>query len=127
MDFPILLQGAMFASTRWTNFYFSNDPVGGQRTPVFLKGIEEQPLEPGKLWWRPITACQLLAEDPHRKTVYRPAATYFDRAGECAGRGRWRAVSACQRAAAMGLVSVPTSQLLAQQGRRESSGALKTI
>src|SRR5205085_10299053 len=38
VDFPILPQGAMFACTRWTNFFFLNDPVGGPLASVFLRG-----------------------------------------------------------------------------------------
>lgn len=56
VSFPILPQGAMFATTRWTNFFFENDPVGGSLAPVFLNGIEDVGLNPKEFRWRPISA-----------------------------------------------------------------------
>jgi hypothetical protein len=44
--FRILNHGAPFALTRWTNFYFPNDPIGGSLQNVLLKGIEDVPLDP---------------------------------------------------------------------------------
>ena len=46
LDFSILPQGAMFAITRWTNFFYTNDPVGGPLGHLFLRGIDDQPLKP---------------------------------------------------------------------------------
>jgi hypothetical protein len=55
-NYPILGHQAAFAITRWTNMYFSNDPIGGPLDKVFLRGIEELPLEPGTLRWRPASS-----------------------------------------------------------------------
>jgi hypothetical protein len=44
---PILQQGGYFALTRWTNFYFSADPVGGPLKTPFGDGIEDVHLENG--------------------------------------------------------------------------------
>ena len=44
-DYPILHHAACFAVTRWTNFWFHNDPVGGPLQAAFGTGIEDVPLE----------------------------------------------------------------------------------
>jgi hypothetical protein len=54
--YPILGHQAPFAITRWTNMYFRNDPIGGPLGEVFLHGIEEHDLDPGRLRWRPVSA-----------------------------------------------------------------------
>jgi len=51
--FPILGHGAPFALTRWTNFYFTNDIVGGSLGNVLLGGIEDVPLAPTGMRLRP--------------------------------------------------------------------------
>lgn len=43
-DYDILPQGAHFAVTRWTNFYFGNDWIGGPLGNVFGTGIEDHEL-----------------------------------------------------------------------------------
>ena len=43
-DFHILPQSAQFATVRWTNFYFHNDPIGGPLGAIFGKGIDDQRL-----------------------------------------------------------------------------------
>jgi len=55
-NYPILAHHAVFAITRWTNFYFRNDPVGGPLGTVFLNGIEDRVLETGSLRGRPLSA-----------------------------------------------------------------------
>ena len=47
--FRILHHGAPFAVTRWTNIYFSGDPVGGCLAELFGKGIRDVPLRNGKM------------------------------------------------------------------------------
>ena len=54
VDFDILPQSAQFATVRWTNFYFHNDPIGGPLRPVFGDGVDDQELRGPTL--RPITA-----------------------------------------------------------------------
>jgi len=46
--YRILHHGAPFAITRWTNIYFSGDPVGGQLAKLFGKGIKDVPLTCGR-------------------------------------------------------------------------------
>ena len=48
--FPILNHGAPFAVTRWTNFYYTNDLVGGPLQNVLQNGIQDVPLEPVHIW-----------------------------------------------------------------------------
>ena len=50
-NYPIIGHQAPFAITRWTNLFFSNDPIGGPLRPAFLDGIEEHPLKPGWRHW----------------------------------------------------------------------------
>lgn len=45
-SFPILNHGAPFAITRWTNFYYTNDLIGGPLHNVLQNGIQDVPLEP---------------------------------------------------------------------------------
>ena len=40
-DYWILHHGALFALTRWTNFWYPNDPVGGPLRPAFGSGIDD--------------------------------------------------------------------------------------
>jgi len=52
IDYPIIGHQAPFAITRWTNLYFSNDPIGGKLGPAFLNGIEDHELDPKSCrWW----------------------------------------------------------------------------
>jgi len=53
-DYEILPQGAHFAVTRWTNFYYDNDWIGGPLAKVFGTGIEDFQLAGPPL--RPVTA-----------------------------------------------------------------------
>ncbi|MGH8595360.1 MAG: hypothetical protein ACREXT_01730, partial [Gammaproteobacteria bacterium] len=41
VDYSILQHHAYFALTRWTNFYFHNDPVGGPLSAIFGNGIKD--------------------------------------------------------------------------------------
>jgi hypothetical protein len=43
-DYPILHHAACFAVTRWTNFWFPIDPIGGPLPAAFGTGIEDVPL-----------------------------------------------------------------------------------
>jgi len=52
--YDILPQGAHFAVTRWTNFYYDNDWIGGPLAKVFGTGIEDVQLAGPPL--RPVTA-----------------------------------------------------------------------
>jgi hypothetical protein len=54
-SFSILNHGAPFAVTRWTNFYYTNDVIGGPLRPVLQNGIEDIPLEPIRMR-NPMTA-----------------------------------------------------------------------
>jgi hypothetical protein len=51
-----LHHAALFACTRWTNFYFPTlagffgDPVGGPMSPWFGRGVRDIPLRSGNLW-----------------------------------------------------------------------------
>ena len=54
--YPILGHQAMFAVTRWTNFYFTNDPIGGRLDKAFLRGIEEHDLGSAGVQWTPLHA-----------------------------------------------------------------------
>ena len=54
VDFDVLPQSAQFATVRWTNFYFHNDPIGGPLGSIFGKGVDDQELHGPTL--RPITA-----------------------------------------------------------------------
>lgn len=40
----VLQHHAFFAVTRWTNFYFKRDPVGGALLPIFGSGIDDRRL-----------------------------------------------------------------------------------
>ena len=53
-DFDVLPQSAQFATVRWTNFYFDNDPIGGPLAEIFGKGVDDHALKGPAL--RPITA-----------------------------------------------------------------------
>lgn len=53
-DYDILPQSAQFATVRWTNFFFKNDPIGGPLGSIFGPGIDDRPLDGPPL--RPITA-----------------------------------------------------------------------
>jgi hypothetical protein len=55
-SFPILNHGAPFALTRWTNFYYTNDLIGGPLQNVLLNGIEDVPLEPIRMRMNPMKA-----------------------------------------------------------------------
>ena len=46
----------MFAVTRWTNFFFSNDPIGGRLDKLFLTGIEDNDLGSAGTQWTPLHA-----------------------------------------------------------------------
>jgi pimeloyl-ACP methyl ester carboxylesterase len=60
-DYCILHHGAPFALTRWTNFWYPNDPVGGPLRPAFGSGIDDVCLPNASKWpvvshilyWRP--------------------------------------------------------------------------
>ena len=54
INYSILGHQAPFAITRWTNMFFSNDPIGGSLKGVFLRGIKERELTPVR--WRPMAA-----------------------------------------------------------------------
>ena len=54
INYPILGHQAPFAITRWTNMFFSNDPIGGSLRGVFLRGIKEHELKPVR--WPPMSA-----------------------------------------------------------------------
>ena len=54
-SFPILNHGAPFAITRWTNFYYTNDLIGGPLHNVLQNGIQDVPLEPIRMR-NPMTA-----------------------------------------------------------------------
>jgi hypothetical protein len=54
VDFDILPQSAQFATVRWTNFFFHNDPIGGPLASIFGKGVDDHELHGPTL--RPITA-----------------------------------------------------------------------
>ena len=41
----VLQHHAFFAVTRWTNFYFERDPVGGALSPIFGSGIDDRCLD----------------------------------------------------------------------------------
>ena len=49
-DYPILHHGAHFAMTRWTNFWFPGDPVGGPLRRPFGYGIHDERLPDGGRW-----------------------------------------------------------------------------
>ena len=53
-NMDILPQSAQFATVRWTNFYFHNDPIGGPLANNFGNGVHDFPLDGPAL--RPITA-----------------------------------------------------------------------
>jgi hypothetical protein len=53
-DYDILPQTAQFAVTRWTNFFFDNDPIGGRLGRIFGPGVEDHELKGPPL--RPLTA-----------------------------------------------------------------------
>lgn len=44
-DYDILHHGAYLAMTRWTNFYFHDDPIAGELSAQFGKGIQDVPLQ----------------------------------------------------------------------------------
>lgn len=44
-DYDILHHGAHLAMTRWTNFYFHNDPIAGELSATFGQGIEDVALQ----------------------------------------------------------------------------------
>jgi hypothetical protein len=54
VDFDVLPQSAQFATVRWTNFFFHNDPIGGPLACIFGKGVDDHELRGPTL--RPITA-----------------------------------------------------------------------
>ena len=53
-DYDILPQSAQFATIRWTNFFFTNDPIGGPLGKVFGLGVDDRPLDGPSLL--PVTA-----------------------------------------------------------------------
>ena len=54
VNFNILPQSAQFATTRWTNFFFDNDPIGGALGQIFGDGVDDQKLAGPPM--RPLTA-----------------------------------------------------------------------
>jgi pimeloyl-ACP methyl ester carboxylesterase len=53
----ILHHAAPFAATRWTNFFFRDDPIGGPLANVFGYGVKDIPVDPASLhlatpWYR---------------------------------------------------------------------------
>jgi hypothetical protein len=50
-SFDILHHGALFAVTRWTNFYFQKDLIAGAVKNVFGEGIDDIPLSEGPNSW----------------------------------------------------------------------------
>jgi pimeloyl-ACP methyl ester carboxylesterase len=61
----ILHHAAPFAATRWTNFYFRDDPIGGPLANVFGDGVKDIKLRPEDLglgasrWYRPFSGFKL--------------------------------------------------------------------
>lgn len=61
----ILHHAAPFALTRWTNFFFRDDPIGGPLANVFGYGVEDVPVDPSSLhlaparWYRPFSGFHL--------------------------------------------------------------------
>jgi hypothetical protein len=61
-SYDILHHGACFASTRWTNLWYGNDPIGGPLLAAFGRGIRDIRLCDAPLWpvkahtsyWRPL-------------------------------------------------------------------------
>jgi pimeloyl-ACP methyl ester carboxylesterase len=61
-NYDILHHGACFASTRWTNLWYANDPIGGPLLEAFGNGIRDIRLCHAPLWpmtshtsyWRPL-------------------------------------------------------------------------
>jgi len=69
----ILHHAAPFAATRWTNFFFRADPIGGPLANVFGYGVKDIPVDPSELhldeapWFRPFSGF-------HLHTRYWPAS-----------------------------------------------------
>jgi hypothetical protein len=61
----ILHHAAQFAATRWTNFFFRDDPIGGPLANVFGYGIKDIEVDPEDLcldaarWYRPLSGFHL--------------------------------------------------------------------
>jgi pimeloyl-ACP methyl ester carboxylesterase len=61
----ILHHAAPFAATRWTNFYFRDDPIGGPLRNVFGYGVKDVEVKPADLclgtaqWYRPFGGFKL--------------------------------------------------------------------
>lgn len=68
----ILHHAAPFAATRWTNFFFRDDPIGGPLANMFGYGVKDIPVDPSSLhlaaapWYRPFGGF-------HLHTKYWPA------------------------------------------------------
>ena len=61
----ILHHAAPFAATRWTNFFFADDPIGGPLANVFGYGVKDFEVVPSKLcveparWYDPLAGIRL--------------------------------------------------------------------
>lgn len=61
----ILHHAAPFAATRWMNFFFRKDPIGGPLANVFGYGVKDIPVDPSSLhlaaapWYRPFSGLHL--------------------------------------------------------------------
>jgi len=55
-SYTILHHGACFAPTRWTNLWYSNDPVGGPLRAAFGRGIRDIRLPDAPFWLKAHTS-----------------------------------------------------------------------